>query len=243
MIHGTAAHAAEPRCYGALENYVDLGRFCDSGALKDKYGDIIELNRIYKSHYARAYSYIRAACGVYAAAPVQNSEAAAQLAKDFADNTLAPIRPAPGRVWKRFLTAFTHKGVVDYTHSGNMTLTLTTEKGVDSSAFLTALCSHASAAGYECILGMDPLIPTGTAALILPDIDVLITGESHEGRLERLDKAISKAALSAARKQLATAKVLHDELEAIYIPTIDFAGLTDCTNEHIDRLKAMLQNK
>ncbi len=161
------------------------------------------------------------------------------MAQDFAHSVLPRVSQSPGRVYKRFLRAFTHKGFIDYAQlnvSGSK-LMLSIEKGADFSIFADELSRLASQAGYEVILGKDALTPRRNSHLILPGIGVVFTDEGTESRLDRLDRATYRAALAAARKRLAAAKALHDELEAVYIPTIDFSGLTALAQQHIRELK------
>ena len=54
----------------------------------------------------------------------------------------------------------------------------------------------------------------------------------------RKRKKESRALLSAATETLAQAKALHDELEAVYRPHVDFSGLDALAEEHIRRLNA-----
>ena len=51
-------------------------------------------------------------------------------------------------------------------------------------------------------------------------------------------KKVSRALLAAATETLAQAKALHDELEAVYHPYVDFAGVDALAEEHIRRLLA-----
>ncbi len=234
----TAAHAAEPRCYGALENYVDLGRFCSRAALRDKHGEITALSRAYKEHYRRAYALIHGACAALETAPLPNSQSALELARDFARSTLPP-KGGRGRLWRRFFTAFTHRGFIDWSHEGEY-FQLETDKGVDGSVFLLTLSGLAQEAGYEAVLGMDPLMPRRAAVLLLPHIGLALRAQSREAGLDGAERDIVTAALAAAQSQLQEAKGLHDELEAVYAPAMDFDALTQYTHSHIEELTALL---
>jgi len=234
----TAAHAAEPRCYGALENYVDLGRFCSQAALRDKHEDITELSRAYKEHYRRAYALIHAACAALETTPLPNSQSARQLARDFARSTL-PQKEGEGRVHRRFLTAFTHRGFIDFSHEGEY-FQLEADKGVDGSEFLLTLSGLAQEAGYVAVLGMDPLTPRRAAVLLLPHMGLALRAQSREAGLDGAERDIVTAALAAAQDQLQEAKALHDRLEAVYAPAMDFDALTQYTHSHIEELTALL---
>ena len=65
-------------------------------------------------------------------------------------------------------------------------------------------------------------------------------------QLRHQDRAARRALKAEARMtgglcemavlSLAAAKALHDELEAVYRPVVDFTGLTDAANREIARL-------
>ena len=54
----------------------------------------------------------------------------------------------------------------------------------------------------------------------------------------RADKRLQQQAIDAAIRQLQAAKLLHDELEAVYQPCMDFDALTAFTDQHLQTLLA-----
>ena len=123
---------------------------------------------------------------------------------------------------------------------------------------LKQLASLAAARGYDAIVCHDPLEPEKLEALLLPEralgflaaedaklslslpcrrvhLDQLtvasLTPEQRASLRQR--KKESRALLSAATETLAQAKALHDELEAVYHPYVDFAGADALAEEHI----------
>ena len=115
VVDGTAPHAAEPVCYGALDQYIDLFRFCDRQALRTKVGEIMRISREYKSHYKNAYSYINSACGIYNAAVHHDNKHDRAAAHTVLDAYLPQIKGSSGRIRHRFTSAFTYKGFIDFT--------------------------------------------------------------------------------------------------------------------------------
>ena len=63
-VDGTAPHAAEPRCFGADGDYVNLGGFCRLPLSSSDAGEIRRLNRAYKALYDRAYAWLKATAAV-----------------------------------------------------------------------------------------------------------------------------------------------------------------------------------
>jgi hypothetical protein len=63
-IDGTAPHTLDPVCFGATGAYLDLGAFCDVGAVHRIRSEITALVDRYRAQYARAYGSLRAASAV-----------------------------------------------------------------------------------------------------------------------------------------------------------------------------------
>ena len=76
-----------------------------------------------------------------------------------------------------------------------------------------------------------PLHPARSEGFFLPDSGVCC----------RLDDAAAEERLAEVCERvcpiLAQAKALHDELEALYNPHVDFAGVHALAQTHIERLK------
>ena len=125
-------------------------------------------------------------------------------------------------------------------------------------AALEQLAAQAAVRGYDAIVCHDPLEPEKVEALLLPEARLgFLAAEDPEAlpplpcRRARLDalalreltpearaalkkrKKESRALLAAATETLAEAKALHDALEAVYHPHVDFAALDTLAAEHI----------
>ena len=128
-------------------------------------------------------------------------------------------------------------------------------------AALEQLSALAAARGYDAVVCHDPLEPEKPEALLLPEArlgflaaDAADTKPELPCRRMRLDalalrelapeeraalrkrKKESHALLSAATETLAEAKALHDALEAVYHPHVDFAALDALAEMHIRML-------
>ena len=126
-------------------------------------------------------------------------------------------------------------------------------------AALERLASLAEARGWDAIRCHDPLEPEQLEALILPErslgflavedasalsgtegvrhlrLDALAARTLDPGLrpLLRQRRKESRALLRAAEETLAQAKALHDALEAIYHPHVDFDGVGALAEDHI----------
>ena len=128
---------------------------------------------------------------------------------------------------------------------------------------LARLFALAEAAGYDAILCPDPLEPEKPEALLLPerglaflavdDVSLPLPEAERHLRLDALAlrslpseqrpplrrrRRESRTLLQSAADTLAQAKALHDALEAVYHPHVDFGGVDALAEAHIRRLLA-----
>lgn len=155
-----------------------------------------------------------------------------------------------GQVVQRFLSAITHQGVLTYYTTADTlckrVYILEDSYGL-SHSILTHLLTHAATMGYDVIACPSPLFPDQLAHLIIPELSLAFlstypstTYRKRPYRRIRLDAMIdtdlarrNKARLRFSRKvsnalideavdSLAQAKAMHDKLEALYNPYVDF---------------------
>lgn len=160
----------------------------------------------------------------------------------------------PGQVKQRFLSAITHKGPVCLYGTAlarcGRVYVLTDNCGL-AHELLIHLLAGATANGYDTVACPDPMAPDRLAHLLIPQLglafltstaDLPFPGEpSRRIRLDtaaegevlrrsrprlRFAKKVSAALVEEAVSSLAQAKAMHDDLEAIYNPHVDF-GLVD----------------
>jgi hypothetical protein len=150
----------------------------------------------------------------------------------------------------RFLSAITCQGEKHLwetvTHQCRQVIGLEDTYGL-ASPLLERLASTASAAGHDGVLCLDPMFPGRAAHLLLPDLELaFVTTTSRQpypGKLTRrvhidalvgpdllrrfrprlrFSRKISDALTEEAIASLRQAKALHDQLEALYNPHVDF---------------------
>lgn len=177
-----------------------------------------------------------------------------------ASRTLRPLKKQGGIV-HRFLSAVTCQGHLrlDDTLRAlcNRLILLDNALGLGHAA-LSRLAALAAARGYDVILCHDPLEPEKPEALLLPELSLAFLAAEESAaslpaperrlRLDTLaaraltpeDRALlrekrreSRALLRAAEETLARAKALHDQLEAVYHPHVDFDGVNALAEDHI----------
>ena len=257
---GTAPHVLEPRYPGASGLYLDLGSFLDAGAMQGELDAAADLNRRYKAHYADAYRLLAAAAALRVKGQpglVTDGERgrAREKAARFAAREL-PKGGGAGRLRERFVSALSCRGRVSLLITEGLRLVALDDRFGLGGEFLAELAGCAAQRGLDAVVCRDPLEPERIEALLLPERALAVVAEERPGarkadrrlhldaipdsaRLAPQRPALrarareSEALLARACASLAAAKALHDELEALYRPHVDFAGLDALTEDHI----------
>jgi len=173
-----------------------------------------------------------------------------------------------GIVRRRFLSGITCRGSIflwqTVAHLCERVYVLDNELGL-APVFLDTLRYKADERNLDYILCPSPLRPTVTEALLFPGLQLAFVassaGHTYEGpacRHIRLDAMADRDTvrqlrpefrrqlrlhtelLRAASNALAGAKTLHDALEGIYNPHVDFSGLYRLADEHCEYLFGQL---
>ena len=169
-----------------------------------------------------------------------------------------------GIIRHRFLSAFTHKGhttcfdtvktLADRIYHLDNTLGLT-------HYMLEDLAKAAQQAGLHAIVCPDPMNPDQFAHLILPSLRLAFLSSNNQIQYEgdhfrhiRLDAMVDANRLKSQKPRLrfakkvsallfdetvsilADAKTVHDELEQLYNPYVDWGGVYDLAEDHLQRL-------
>ena len=256
---GTAPHTLDPAHFGADGDYVDLGRFCRLPLREADRERALALHGAYRSRYAAAYRWLAAAGDLEDAVPPPLLPPAA---REKLRRRIRGIlqrragRGTDGEERSRFLSAVTGQGLLSLPPSGCPTVCrLDSRRGLETAALRIA-AEEAAARGLPRVLCPSPLDPERPEALLLPGaglaflgggraaatersirLDALLPPEEREEKLLRRRAAqLRRAALEAAVGQLREAKALHDELEAVCRPYMDFAALTAFTEAEIERI-------
>lgn len=202
--------------------------------------------------------------GAYLAAG--DREAAAKRARSMAGRELPRSSKSAGRgrAARRFLGGATCKGRVFCTETlpafCERIYRLEGRFGL-ASVFMETMAEEALARGLDVLLCPHWLLPGTLEAMAIPDLGLGFVADLRDGtalpetcrclHLDQLpavaeDRSVRRALKAEARMteglcdmavlSLAAAKALHDELEAVYRPFVDFTGLTDAASREIARL-------
>lgn len=169
-----------------------------------------------------------------------------------------------GKIRRRFLTAFTCRGHVsrfDTVHTlADRVYVIDNDLGL-AHILLTDIADAALAAGHDIILCPSPMTPDKTEHIIIPRLKLAFVSTNHcspfDGkhyrhlRLDamaendrmraykariRFSKKIFNLLMQEAEITLSDANKLHNELEAVYNPYVDFDGVYGLAAEHVKML-------
>ena len=242
---GTAPHVTEPAAFAVDADYVNLGRFCHLPLSSQDGERIRRLNRHYKALYQQAYALLSAAAGLQDAAAEDSPPPwlAGHIGHLLDQNLLhVPVRPAPSR--RLFFSALSCQGYVRLTSEISKLCKQIYAFDSNAPAALSLVVQESRARGASPLLSPDPLDPTRLSAVLLPDcgLGFVDRGWNLPGQ-EWIPWKASPSRdlehflplLEQAIDRLRQAKALHDQLEAVYKPYMDFSALDDFTAGEIEK--------
>ncbi len=235
-VDGTAPHVREPRLFGADADYVNLGRFCRLPLADNDRDRAMALNRAYKARYKAAYAHLEAAAALEKAEELRDAEVL--RAEETRMRTLLealPDRDGPCMREKRFLSAITCRGMLHLNETQNILCKQFYHFRDDGSVLARAAAIAAGKTGH-IILCPRPLRPDQLEAVLLPELSIALLRAPAAMPIPQGERLLSADALSRGMDALREAKTLHDKLEAVYRPYMDFPALTDFTEMYIEKL-------
>ena len=209
-MDGTAPHAAEPRIFGVDSDYVNLGAFCQTPFDAEDSARLEEWNGQYKQLYAEAYRALSEAERVELGAP--DAPSPGELPAEKA----CPLLPE-----RRFLHAVSCEGELFLWAEIRKLCKLIEPVSPDS---LKALSDELERRSLPAVRCPSPLETGVCEAILLPWAErAFVAGTAYRG-------------LDPALERMRQAKSLHDKMEAIVRPYMDFAALTDYTEKTLQTL-------
>lgn len=242
VLDATAPHACEPELPGARDTLISLGDYLNEEALAERAGELNELARESRAAYERARHYLAAAAHIERA----RAQAADSRKSDLAAREILHALPVfgarKGCVRRFFLSAHTCKGEICL--SGDfppeITVSIPAPFGGDADALIGMVGEEARSRGLDCTYFMRALAPDSIAHAYLGQIPLFITTARVHGAIMTYDdlfdceddcaRAEADALTSGARAFLARAKDIHDDIERIYQPNMDYSGAHDAEN-------------
>lgn len=264
-VDGTAPHVLEPIVCGGSANYLNFGEFYDREAMKPNEAQILSVQKKNKKQYDFVHSCLRAVRGLLDCitcetdGPLYREETEA-IGECLCLSALKP-KWGTGTLSRRFLTALTPKGL--RICSGTPAALCPRVYVLKDDYFLaprvlSMVEEKALSYGYHCISCYTPLIPREAPSyLLIPELGVSFVSDSKlfpytgEGYCSiDLNSTLSpkvRRELAFAGKTmeelfvtiteyLKTAKSLHDGIENLCKPFVDFEKVTALTQKTISYL-------
>ena len=237
-MDGTAPHVAEPRFFGVDADYVNLGRFCRLPLDERDRDRALALNREYKARYDTAYRHLAAAAALEKAEELHDAAAAQEEVQRVGKilDTLPDREGGACRKERRFLSAISCQGMLHLHDTVNLLCKQIYH--LRGHAVLEQAAALAEKKTGQLILCPRPLRPDQLEAVLLPEQGIAFMRVPAAVKVPQGECLQSERALAAGIEELRAAKALHDKLEAIYRPYMDFDALTRSTDENIERLFA-----
>ena len=234
-VDGTAPHIREPGLFGTDSDYVNLGQFCRLPLGEQDRAKAQALNREYKALYKTAYEHLAAAAAMEKAEELHD----AAVSQEEVQRVRAILDALPDREGecvkeRRFLSAISCRGMLRM----NKTVNLLCKQiyYLRGHAVLEQAAVMAERKAERMILCPRPLRPEQLEAVLLPEQGIALMRAPAAVRVPQGEHTQSDRALARAMDELHGAKTLHDKLEAVYRPYMDFDALTKYTDAYIEKL-------
>ena len=255
IVDATAPHVREPSLPGAVDSYVDLGRFYDHRALAPLREELAAATAAYQSHYPRAYRCLSACAQLreddreLVDTPALEAKLTKRAKGILSREVKKTAGALPGKVTKRFLGAVTCKGQICRFDTA---LALCPKVYALSDSFglahglLEVLCRGAVAAGHDVIACPSPLFPERLEHLLIPDLglafltsspDLPVPGKPY--RRLRLDAMAEPETMRRFKHRLklsrkVSAALLNEGVEALARAKWEHDKLEKLYNPHVD---------
>lgn len=262
FVDGTAPHALEPKLCGGSMNYLNFGEFYDRAAMRPNEEEIFAVQQEHMLCYAHVTACMAAADKLWDSVRVmtdrlQYNEEMSAIAECLALSVLQPTGQEPKEV-SRFLSAVTPKGLHFCTGTPGAlcekVYVLRDNYGL-APRLLTILLKKAAELGHSSVLCYSPLLPTGAPThLLIPSAGAAFVSESRNflftepsfckidldstipqkdrKELEFCQKTVGDL-LYRSVKHMRDAKRLHDRMEDLSRPFVDFSAVDEMTKQQI----------
>ena len=236
-VDGTAPHVREPGLFGVDSDYVNLGSFCRLPLKEQDRARAMALNRAYKERYQRAYQALEAAAALEKAEELPDAVVAREEEKRVRKvlEKLPTLAKIPCKGEKRFQSAISCKGELRLTESIE-SLCKQNYYLRGGSAVLEYAAALAEQRAARVIRCLRPLRPEQLEAVLLPEEGMAFLRSPAPLFVPQGERASSRRALEEGITELKEAKALHDKLEAVYRPYMDFDALTAYTEAYLQEL-------
>ena len=264
-VDGTAPHVLEPKICGGSMNYLNFGEFYNTAAMRANEEEILAVQKENAAQYPHVTACLSAADRILDSVRIETSaarynEEMSAIAECLILSNVQPI----GRMSKcrrRFLSAITPKGLQFCTQTPGALCSrvyVLRDNYLLAPRLLKQVQDKAIESGHDCIVCYSPLLADRLPThLLIPSADVAIISETRDflyngpcfcridldstlppklrKELEFSSKTASELLYHSVR-HLRKAKQLHDRIEQLCRPFVDFAAVDALTAKTIGLL-------
>lgn len=262
---GTAPHVLEPKLCGGSMNYLNFGEFYDSGAMAANEAEIFEAQRLNQAQYPHVTACMAAADRLLESVRAETSANAYRqeveaIAECLALSLLKPT-DASGAQCKRFLTAVTPEGLHFCRETPEALcgrVYVLRDNYQQAPRLLELLSQKAEQMGIGGTVCYSPMLPDERPShLLLPEAQVAIVSESADfpwqsecccridldstlpPRLRGELSFVTDTVTSLYRQavvHMRQAKRLHDRIELLCRPFVDFRAVEEMTRKTLQSI-------
>lgn len=259
---GTAPHVLEPGLCGGSRNYLNFGEFYDRPAMRRNEGEILRIQEENRAQYPVVTACLAASDALTEIFRQQTAqshfeEELAAIARCLCLSSLKPVGDQ-GQLQKRFLHALTPKGLYFCRKTAaNLCpkVYILKDNYYQAPKVLSLICKEALELGHRCIACYSPLLSEEAPVhLLLPDAGVAFISENRElsytepcfcridldstlppSMRRELDvyTGLQTTLATRAVSHLREAKRLHDRMEQLCKPFVDFAAINRLTQKTV----------
>ncbi len=255
IADGTSPHIMDVKYPCVRETIINLGQFWDESKLLPHRDEIISLTDRKSKHYKNAYRCLAAAGSTM---DVYNNMISKSINLEKLDKAAFELtdrfnKTKNGNLKKIFASSFSSKGftVLEVFENADTVYRL---KGKAGKTILSAMEKILIEQNADVIIGYSPIDPRNPELIYFPQEKAIVTIlnqplasntenekeislsrfcdlqklSPYKMRMKALEK-LEKEILADCISELTTAKDIHDQLESIYIPAMDFVRLDDYT--------------
>ncbi len=264
-VDGTAPHVVEPKLCGGTMNYLNFGEFYRREAMRPNEEEIFRAQKENAAQYPYVTANLAAADKLLDAlrqatkAPHYREELEA-IAQCLCLSSLKPVGDE-GKICRRFLSAVTPKGLhfcAGTPQSLCSKVYVLRDNYFLAPRLLEVVLKRALELGHRCIVCYSPLLPREAPShLLLPEAGVAFVSESrdfpytessfcridldstlHPSLRKELDfyNQTVSALLYQAASHMRRAKQLHDRIELLCRPFVDFEAVSAMTEKTLGEI-------
>ena len=266
IVDGTAPHLMDVKYPSVRESIINLGAFWDDEKLKERRRELMSLIDRKKERYDQAFRILSAAGSIRELrSSLISGVTLDEKMKSFAERMCKKLlKSSGGSESIRIQTAFNGNGLDSLpTFSDAGSVYLIRDKFDIAHKFLKLIKRYAEKVDAQRIISYDPIDLSRPEAIYFPQEDLLFVSEHNYVRLENsacvnkpinmsrfIDKEGFKTIrqkarasyklydllLETASQYFKEARRIHENIERIYIRSMDFARLTDYTNKFLQEI-------